>query len=149
PICCFVPKQIIMKAPLFLAAALLSCWAGHSQTNKPLVSSPVMAATKPIAMNIKALKGSQLFVSRQQLYANKFTNPSKRITYSDGTALNISLIKSPSFADQSTSISAISSPGAPANGNSGFNCATSNITIKATSTTFLNADYSAQASHIY
>jgi hypothetical protein len=141
-----------MKTPLLLAPALLLGCLGYAQTNKPVVKPAVVSTNvKPIAMNMRALRGTPLFASRQQLYASTFTNPTKRITYSDGTALNISLIKNPSFADQSPSISVKTSPAPPVHGasSSTLACTTSTVTVNATSATFLNADYSAQASHIY
>jgi thiol-activated cytolysin len=141
-----------MKTPSLFAIALLGCSLAYSQARMPVVqtSAALTTTVKPAALNMKQVKLSAAFASRQQLYGTSFTNPSKRITYSDGTALNIQLVKNPSFGDQSTNITAHVSGGGPVHTSTpGWACTSSNVQITATSTSFLNADYSAQASHIY
>jgi hypothetical protein len=139
-----------MKKSLLFACALISCMATYSQAKTPLVNpgATFASSVRPAILNMKQLKGSTLYVNRQQLYANTFQNPSKRITYGDGSALNIHLIKSPSFANQSSQVTptVLSSLNGSSNG---MNCSTSTVVINATSTTFMNADYTQQASHIY
>src|SRR5690242_18229380 len=103
-----------MKTPSLFAIALLASSMAYSQAKVPVVqTSATLTAVKPAALNMKQVKLSSAFASRQQLYGSSFTNPTKRITYSDGTALNIQLIKNPSFGDQSTNITAHVSGGGP------------------------------------
>jgi hypothetical protein len=139
------------KLPL-LAFLLSGCLLGYSQTKVPIVkpTTALTTSVQPAALNMKQLKLSSVFASHTQATASSWTNPTKRITYPDGSALNIQLLKNPSFGDQSTNITPrISSP-APMHGSpSGYFCTSSTVTISATTTNFLNADYSAQASHLY
>jgi hypothetical protein len=141
-----------MKQPLTLAFALLVCILGFAQTKVPIVkpSTTLTTAVQPLALNMKQLKLSTAFAAHTQSLSGSWTNPSKRITYPDGTAMNIQLLKNPTFGDQSTSITPHVSAPAPVHGvGNGWACTSSTVSISATSTNFLNADYSAQASHLY
>ncbi|MFL5789746.1 MAG: thiol-activated cytolysin family protein, partial [Flavisolibacter sp.] len=112
------------------------------------VSSTTML--KPVIM-MKDYKLTQLFKNRQVQYGANFNPPSKTITYNDGTKLHIQLIKNPSFAGQSNAINASVSH-VPVHGQSapsGYNCSTSTISLSATSTSFMNGDYTLQAQHLY
>ena len=141
-----------MKKPLLLAFSLLGCYLGFTQTKVPIVkpSTTLTTTVQPAALNMKQLKTSAVFASRTQALSSTWTNPSKRITYPDGSAMNIQMLKNPSFADQSTSITPHSGTPAPMHGSTtGWACTSTSYSVSASTTSFLNADYSAQASHLY
>jgi hypothetical protein len=112
----------------------------------------------PIAMNMNQFANTALGQLRQKQYGSTFGGAdgsvSKKIKYSDGSSLNLHLVKNPSFGGQATSIKAnVKNDGKPdksrdSQGNE-WNCSTEHIQLTAQSTTFLNNDYSASASHIY
>lgn len=141
-----------MKKLLILAIAFLGFIPGYSQTKVPIVkpSTTLTTTLQPAALNMKQVKLSSAFALHTQATASSWTNPSKRFTYPDGSAMNIQLLKNPSFGGQSTTVTPHVSAPAPLHGSpSGWACTSSSVSISATTTNFLNADYSAQASHLY
>jgi hypothetical protein len=99
-------------------------------------------------------------IKRNQKFKKTFaagTNgtASKDIKYSDGTTLHLKMVANPSFGDEPTSITSKvkSSKDKPEQSKDPkgqtWNCTTDHVELTATSTTFLNNDYSASASHLY
>ncbi len=72
----------------------------------------------------------------------------KDVRYPDNTVLHIRLKKNPSFTGQSAAVKANAKQTGEDNSN-GLNCIISNVSLSATSTDFLNNNYSAQTAHIF
>ena len=131
--------------------------------NTKSVTTPDKA---PIAKNIKDFAKTPQGQARGKKFSKNFGDAtgtaSKDIKYSDGTAVHLKMVKNPSFGDQGTSITAkingdkgdkskkdekpetsTDSKGVP------WSCTTDHVQLTATSTTFMNNDYSSSASHIY
>jgi hypothetical protein len=159
---------------LFLAFSPVTLILGQSGTAKNTKKNPPAATTTtttkpanpptvkaPIAKNMKDYAKTPPGLKRAQKFAKTFapaTNgaATKTIPYPDGSALHLTMVRNPDFADMPTTITAkvksdknqkpqVSKDAA---GNP-WDCTTDHIQLTATSTTFLNNDYSAQASHIY
>src|SRR5579863_5363442 len=138
-----------------------------ANTTTPPVNPPATTLDKvPIAKNIKDFAKTPQGQARVKKFSKNFGDAtgtaSKDIKYSDGTAVHLKMVKNPSFGDQGTSITAringekgdkskkdekpetsTDSKGVP------WSCTTDHVQLTATSTTFLNNDYSSSASHIY
>lgn len=145
-----------MKHPLsvlLLAGGLIYAHASYAQ------SKPVTMAIKPVAMNMAEYNKTPLGIARLKQYASSFGGStdgteSKTFKYGDGSNLNLKLVKHPAFGGQATDIKANvkkdpkeTHPANSAGGN--WNCSTDHVQLTATSTSFLNNDYSSSASHIY
>ena len=72
----------------------------------------------------------------------------KDIRYSDGTVVHLRLTKNPAVTGQATNLK-VSARQTGQDQNSGYNCITSNVSLTATSTDFMDNDYGRQAAHIY
>lgn len=76
----------------------------------------------------------------------------KDVPYPDKSVLHLKMEKNPSYGGQSANISGkakLKSKGTKKENGKEWVCATNDVTLTATSTTFLNNDYSGTASHIY
>ena len=134
--------------------------AGPSAATAPVTDNP------PVAKTIKDYVKTPQGQARTKKFSKNFGDASgtatKDIKYSDGTAVHLKMVKNPSFGDQGTSITAkingdkadkskkdekpetsTDSKGVP------WSCTTDHVQLTATSTTFMNNDYSSSASHIY
>jgi Thiol-activated cytolysin len=168
------PKATILAYSLFIAALLSSFSAGAQQpqsaqqpqkrnARKEAVPGATNAAASPnIAPAAKSMqefaKTPQGAQRRRQFGKNFGTNGrnSKDIKYSDGTSLHLNMVKNPKFGGQPTSISAKirrDKTKKPEHSTDfkgqEWTCTTDHVQLTATSTTFLNNDYSSSASHIY
>jgi hypothetical protein len=129
-------------------------------TATPTTTTTPSSPKAPVAKNMRDYAKTPQGLKRAQKYGKTFaagTNgaASKDIKYPDGTSLHLKMVKNPSFGDQPTEISARvkSAKDKPeqskdAKGQT-WNCQTDHVQLTATSTTFLNNDYSSSASHIY
>jgi len=147
-------RRISFSAAFLLTLCFLFMTDVHAQQKK----MTTIAAT-PIAMSMKQYKSTTQGLLRQKEYGNKFAESTngtatKKIKYSDGSSLNLKLVRNPSFGGQATSIKANvkkddkTDKSKDSQGNE-WNCSTEHIQLTAQSTTFLNNDYSGTASHIY
>lgn len=135
--------------------------APTTTTNTPPVNPPATTPKAPIAKNMKDYAKTPQGLKRAQKYAKTFAGgasngtASKDIKYPDGTALHLKMVRNPSFGDQPTEITAKvkADKDKPVQSKDPkgqtWNCTTDHVELTATSTTFLNNDYSASASHIY
>jgi hypothetical protein len=168
----FAPFFILLAAVL-----LLSIGAGAQQPRgKAAKNATASAQTTPAAMtttgtavtsektlaarNMKDFAKTPQGTARKQKFGKNFGSgkgeASKDIKYPDGTSLHLSMVKNPSFGDQPTSIEAKlkhdksqkADHSTDAKGQQ-WTCTTDHVQLTATSTTFLNNDYSSAASHIY
>jgi hypothetical protein len=158
------------RQTIFILALALTPVLAFSQTNKtPKVFPPATRATDaanratdatPIAKNMKEYAKTPQGLKRIQKLGKSFaptTNgaATKDIKYPDGSTLHLTMVRNPTFADQSTSIQAKvkSDKEKPKHSNdangSTWDCSVDHVQLTAQSTTFMNNDYSAQASHIY
>ena len=139
--------------------------AATTTTTTPTTTTPTTTTPgtpkAPIAKNMRDFAKTPLGLKRAQKYGKTFaagTNgtASKDIKYPDGTSLHLKMVKNPSFGDQPTEIDAKvktdkdkkPEQSKDAKGQT-WNCETDHVQLTATSTTFLNNDYSSSASHIY
>jgi hypothetical protein len=158
-----------MKQKSLLLLGILAL-AMSAQAQKPKKTTATATATAttttPVAKNMKDYAKTPQGQARAKKYSKNFGDASgtatKDIKYSDGTAVHLKMVKNPSFGDQGTSIKATingekadkskkdekpqtstDSKGVP------WSCTTDHVQLTATSTTFMNNDYSSSASHIY
>jgi hypothetical protein len=120
----------------------------------------------PTARNMKDFAKTPQGLARAKKFSKNFGDAGgvakKDVKYSDGTSVHLKMIKNPDFGGQGTSIKA------SLNGEKGdkskkdekpetstdnkgvpWSCTTDHVQLTATSTTFMNNDYSSSASHIY
>jgi len=101
--------------------------------------------------SLTAFRKTPLFVRRQALFAQTWTNPKTTVKYADNHSLNITMIKNPSVADGATHVTKkMKVVGTePCKDHSDWTCATQEINLTADSSSFLNNDYGNSNSHIY
>jgi hypothetical protein len=139
---------------LLLSVGLLVMDGIHAQEKKM-----VAMAEQPVAMNMTKFRSTPEGVERQKKYGTKFAQSgngvaTRPVKYGDGSILNIKLVKDPSFGGEGTNIKSEVKKGdkpeksKDAQGNE-WSCSTDHVQLTATSTTFLNNDYSGSSSHIY
>ncbi len=136
-------------------------------TNQSAVKTDAAVKAAPIAKPNVALKTTSQIVflnTHNVLYKQKILNPvlakivashakpffayNKTINFPDKSSLHIGLIKSPSFALQPDKVSPVLKSSSSSSDNQ-WDCVTNVVNLSATSTNFLNNNYSAQTSHIY
>jgi Thiol-activated cytolysin len=142
-----------------LPAVLL--FFSFSQAQPKKNSGAISQDGPPAAHSMKEFAKTPQGAKRQQQYGKAFGSSdkgeaSKDIKYSDGTSVHLKMVKNPSFGDQPTSIMAkikhepkIKSDHSTDSKGQQWTCSTDHVQLSATSTTFLNNDYSSSASHIY
>lgn len=119
----------------------------------------VAMAEQPVAMSMTQFKSTPTGIERQKKYGTKFAQSgdgvaTRPVKYGDGSVLNIKLVRNPSFGGEGTNIKSDVKKGDKADqstdgqGNK-WSCTTDHVQLTATSTTFLNNDYSGSSSHIY
>jgi Thiol-activated cytolysin len=153
-----------MKHLLFLPIAFLAFQFADGQssaTGATRGGARAAAATprKPLARTMKEYAKTGPGIQRSKTFAKNFGAggiATKRISYPDHSAVNLRMERNPTYADRPTSITAKvrsdkdkkPEQSKDADGST-WNCTTDHVTLTATSTSFLNNDYSDQASHIY
>lgn len=152
-------KQI--KTPLLIAGLLtivgMSCVIAQPKKTKAPAKDPPPIKTMA-ATTMAKFKVTPAGVLRAKEFAHAFGDSSngqvtRDIKYGDGSQLHLTLVKNPGFAAKGTNITpkvkkdpAKKSP----DGKGGqWSCVTNHVQLTATSTTFLNNDYSSSAAHIY
>jgi len=160
--------QCLLRFGLITGASLLLLTAVGQQKKKkkPAADSTATVSTAtametraPIALNMREFAKTPQGNQRKQQYGKNFGvkgRDSMEVKYPDGSSLKLKMVKSPRFANQPTNISAkihhdknkkpersTDSKGQQ------WTCTTDHVKLTATSTTFLNNDYSSSASHIY
>ncbi len=163
-------KAGLLRHGLVIAALALFSSANADQTQtprhhkpKPATDSTADAAAvtdiPPTAKTMAEFAQTPEGKKRKREYGKNFGEKgraSKDIKYPDGTSLHLHMIKNPKFGGQATSIMAhvhrdkkekpehhTDSKGQE------WTCTTDHVQLTATSTTFLNNDYSSSAAHIY
>jgi hypothetical protein len=153
-------------APDATAATTTTSPTQSTATSVPATSSIASSAVAPVAKNMKEFKSTPQGQARARKYNKNFGDAhgsaEKDVKYSDGTSVHLKMIKNPDFGGQGTGIKA------RINGEKGdkskkdekpetstdskgvtWSCTTDHVQLTATSTTFMNNDYSSSASHIY
>ncbi|HET6252845.1 MAG TPA: thiol-activated cytolysin family protein [Puia sp.] len=155
-------KPALAKANLPGASTTTTVPATTSST-KPVVAGgtkPVLDQVVKNQMKIvtlhdhAAFKSTPKYATRKAKYEKNEdgSGMQKDVPYRDKSVLHLKMVKNPSFGGQSTNISAkakLKSKDNKKQNGSEWVCATNDVTLTATSTTFLNNDYSGTASHIY
>lgn len=131
-----------------------------------LATNAANDAPPPTARNMRDYAKTSQGQARAKKFSKNFGNGSgvaeKDVKYSDGTSVHLKMVKNPKFGGEGTSIKArindekgdkskkdekpetsVDSKGVP------WSCTTDHVQLTATSTTFMNNDYSSSASHIY
>ncbi|HVZ96193.1 MAG TPA: thiol-activated cytolysin family protein [Chitinophagaceae bacterium] len=81
-------------------------------------------------------------------YIKKQYEFTKDLHYPDGSLIHLRLTKNPAITSQDPALK-VAAKQTGQDEDAGFDCITSNVSLTATSTDFLNNDYSRQTSHIY
>jgi len=129
---------------------------------KPVVTTGLIAdgavhfsTTKLVAINDPDYKKTTKYANRQKKYSKAMDDTARKtITLSDGSHINLKFVKDPSFSGQATSYKSTTAKGSEKKDTKKtdsiqWDCASSSIALTASSTSFLNADYQAQAGYIY
>ncbi len=116
----------------------------------------LQTAIVPIARNMADYIKLPQGVARAKTYSNNFSNASKVVAYPDKTSIKLNMVKNPAFGGQPTYIQpkvsedkAVKPDHSTDSKGQQWTCYTDHVQLTATSTTFLNNDYSSSASHIY
>jgi hypothetical protein len=143
------------KAPATTTTTSTSTGSGTTNTPATLNKAPIAKNMKDYAKTPQGLKRAQKYGKNFAGGASNGT-ASKDVKYPDGTALHLKMVKNPSFGDQPTEITAKVKSDKDKKPEQSkdpkgqtWNCTTDHVELTATSTTFLNNDYSSSASHIY
>jgi len=141
--------------PFFFAGILLMAVSGTHAQEKKMVAM----AEQPVAMNMAQFSVTNEGLVRRKEYGTKFAEASNGVAtssrkYGDGSVLHLKLVRNPSFGGQASDIKAeVKKGNKPDQSTDGqgnkWSCTTDQVQLTATSTTFLNNDYSSSASHIY
>jgi hypothetical protein len=146
------------------ATASTPATAATTQTTNPVVgaNSTTLSNTvskAPAATNMKAFAKTPQGAKRKQQYNKTFGGEKgevdKNIKYPDGSGMKLKMQRNPSYGDQGTNITPKRTEEKGKTDHSTdskgqeWTCSTDHVQLTATSTTFLNNDYSGSASHIY
>jgi len=101
----------------------------------------------PVFLNIHSPVYQSSTLVRRDIIQKLFPF-TKVYSYPDQTALHIRLVEHPGFAQAPAFKAAVTGQGGGC-AEPGFNCSTNKVTVTATTTDFMNNNYSAQAAHIY
>lgn len=111
--------------------------------------------TKLVTFHDPEYKKSNDYTKRQKKYNKTMDDTARKdIAYPDGSKIKLKMVKNPSFGGMPTSIKSTTAKGTEKKETKKtdagqWDCASSSISLTASSTTFLNADYSAMAGYIY
>jgi len=150
-------RKPIGRLAFLLIPLLLACFV-LSPLPKALAAQQASVQTSAlIARNMKDYAKTPQGIKRKEKYKNTYsTQPAtKDIKYKDGTTLHLKM--SPKFGDLQPGIKArledvdkkVKPDHSTDSKGQQWTCSTEHINLTATSTTFLNNDYSSAASHIY
>ena len=136
-------------------------------TASPVVKTTTATKVVPVAKPNVALKTDKQIVflnTHNSVYKQKILNPAlakitanhaikmfeytKDLRYSDGSVVHLRLTKSPSVTGQTANLK-VNAKQTGEDQDAGYNCITSNVSLTATSTDFINNDYSRQTAHIF
>ena len=140
----------------FLAAICMLClFSGNAQLLKANNELVNLSATKIVTLSDPNFKKTTTYAKQQAKNPKTFNQAAQKdITFPDGHILHLRMEKNPSFGGLGTSIKAATVNGSAKtqsmteNGKQ-WDCATSQVTLTANSTNFLNADYASMAGYIY
>ena len=129
---------------------------------KPVVTTGLIAddavhfsSTRLVVLNDADYKKTAKYAARQKKYSKTMDDTARKtINLSDGSRINLKFVKNPSFSNQPTSYKSTTVKGSEKKDTKKtdsiqWDCASSSIALTASSTSFLNADYKAQAGYIY
>lgn len=121
----------------------------HTTTPKPAAAAikTATAAGRIPPRNMREFKTTPQYTARQASYAVNFTGPRKDFAFGDGSKLHISFVKSQD-GGQSDHITPVDSKPSTQKGDD-WACATSSMTIDASTTNFGVSDFQKQAANIY
>jgi hypothetical protein len=134
-----------------------------SITTTPLATSktPVVdelvhvSQTKLVTFHDPEYKKTDDYAKRQKKYSKAMDDTARKdIPYPDGSKIKLKMVKNPSFGSMPTSVRSTTAKGSEKKETKKtdagqWDCASSSISLTASSTSFLNADYSAMAGYIY
>jgi hypothetical protein len=122
---------------------LFSAYLANGQT-KPLV-----AAKAPLVRNMDDFKKTPQYAKRKAAYDKNSPKPqSKSVKFQDGSKLTITLDKNQPSSPIGDPVKKKVGPEKKESGN-GMDCTVNNVTLSATSNSFLNNDYSGTTANIY
>lgn len=126
--------------------------AAQQTTHTPVKAVVVNQTTvKPVFLNLKNAAYKNKMQTVSHINPNSIRSIfaySKTVNYADHTKVTVHLVKNPSFAGQSP----VLTPSVKSSSNSSDNqmdCTSSVVSLSATSTDFMNNNYSSQTAHIY
>ncbi|MDR3714658.1 MAG: hypothetical protein P4L51_17725 [Puia sp.] len=115
-----------------------------------------MSQTKILTFHDPEYKKTTDYANRQKKYAKTMDDTARKtVAYStDGSKIQLKLVKNPSFGGMPTTIKSTTAKGSEKKevkktDSIQWDCASSSIALTASSTSFLNADYSGTAGYIY
>ena len=112
------------------------------------------STTRLTVLNDADYKKTTKYAARQKKYSKTMDDTARKtISLSDGSRINLKFVKNPSFSGQPTSYKSTTVKGSEKKDTKKtdsiqWDCASSSIALTASSTSFLNADYKAQAGYI-
>lgn len=100
---------------------------------------------------IKTYQATPAAAKRKTTYAKAWTDPVKQVAYGGKNTLTFKMVRNPSTANGATHFrkSAHTTKKGPCPGHADWVCSTQDVQLTATSTSFMNNDYSNANSHIY
>ncbi len=113
------------------------------------------STTRLTVLNDADYKKTTKYAARQKKYSKTMDDTARKtVNLSDGSRINLKFVKNPSFSGQPTSYKSTTVKGSEKKDTKKtdsiqWDCASSAISLTASSTSFLNADYKAQAGYIY
>lgn len=137
-----------------LSFAIVNTATSQVMQKKVLTATPVVQSAvvkkSAVMMNThnQQYKTAKMNIAANSSYAVKLVLYSKTVSFPDNTKVHINLRKNPSYAGQAANVQAKSRPATPAPDN-GFVCTADVVSLSATSTDFMNNNYSAQTAHIF
>jgi thiol-activated cytolysin len=137
-------------------AATAATNSNNIQQQQQTTAASTSPTIQPMARNMKEFRKLPEGAARAQKFDKNFGEAKKQFKYGDGSSLTLKMVKKPAFGGQGTDIKPKVSPdkakkpehSTDAKGQQ-WTCTTEHVQLTATSTTFLNNDYSGSASHIY
>ena len=124
-------------------------------TTPPMDELVHTSTTKVLTLHDPEYKSSPKYAKSKQKYDKAFDDTaSKLITYPDGSKLHLKMVKNPSFGGMPTSIKSTTAKGSEkketkTDKGTQWDCSSSSVSLTASSTSFLDADYATAAGYIY
>jgi hypothetical protein len=130
--------------------------APPATSKTPVVDEGVhVSQTKLVTFHDPEYKKTNDYAKRQKKYSKTMDDTARKdIAYPDGSKIKLKMVRNPSFGGMPTSIKSTTAKGSEKKETKKtdagqWDCASSSISLTASSTNFLNADYSASAGYIY